>query len=43
MNFMTFHILGMSSQLTNYVIFQRGMYTTNQYIYIEMHMGTQVS
>ena len=31
MNFMTFHILGMSSsQLTNSIIFQRGRYTTNQ-------------
>ena len=32
MNFMTFHILGMSSsQLTKSIIFQRGRYTTNQY------------
>ena len=31
MNFMTFHIVGMSwSQLTNSIIFQRGRYTTNQ-------------
>ena len=31
MNFMTFHILGISSsQLTNSIIFQRGRYTTNQ-------------
>ena len=31
MNFMTFHLLGMSSsQLTNSIIFQRGRYTTKQ-------------
>ena len=33
-NFVTFHILGMSSsQLTNSIIFQRGRYTTNQSIH----------
>ena len=33
-NFMTFHILGISSsQLTNSIIFQRGRSTTNQYYY----------
>ena len=33
MNFMTFHIFGMSSsQLTNSIIFQRGKYSTNQIV-----------
>jgi hypothetical protein len=39
MNFMTFHILGMSSsQLTNSIIFQRGRYTTNLLGVISIHL-----
>ena len=39
MNFMTFHILGVSSsQLTNSIIFQRGRYITNQIRNVNLEM-----
>ena len=40
MNFMTFHILGMSSSQLDFHIFQRGRYTTNQIIIIDIYIYT---
>ena len=38
MTFMTFHILGMSSSQLTFIFFQRGRYTTNQSLDLEVRL-----